>query len=715
MFKPDNPINTAKEDILGTHAFANEIGNAILNYKERNSLVIGLYGAWGSGKSSILNMVLEFIRTSTRGRIDSEKPIEIEFNPWIYSDQNQLYFQFFERLSTILKRPTYAEDARKAGEKLETYANIFKPLGLIPTIGPLASLFANVLSKVGVAAKSWGENRAQDLKLIKEELIDILIKLPNKIIVIIDDIDRLSSTEIRQIFQLLKSLADFPNTIYLLAFDKNVVIKALGEVQQGSGMQYLEKVVQVSFEVPLISKDKLYLLVEKQIADLLKDEPAVKWDPLYWGNNFHGGLKYFFNNIRDINRYLNLLRFSYGILKNEVNIVDLCAIVGMQIFVPEIYAGIRDNKDLFAGAADQRDRSLSASGEQTKVRCNEIMSREKNFPEPVMREFLTRLFPKLRSIYGNVISDDLNTWRKNGRICSPDNFDIFFKLSLPEGEISQREIQSILSLASDQDSFADALLSLNKDGKILRFIERLTDYTEKDIPDASIESVITVLMDIGDLFPRGERIFSGIDTSGRLYFIIYQLIKRFDTPAKRFHILKNAIEKANRSLYTVVFNVRMMEAKSDTKRPKPADDLLMDEKQIKELQEIACQKIINWINKGSLEKHEDLPDILFCLKKWGQVDKCNSFVSNMISSDDGLLRFISSFLRKTGKQFDTDHVGTIQPRMRLKDIEEFTNLKEIETRLRQIVSSPTFNDLDGTYQLAAAIFLDTVDGKIKDL
>ena len=67
----------------------------------------------------------------------------------------------------------------------------------------------------------------------------------------IDDIDRLNHVEIRQVFQLVKKLADFKNTVYLLAFDKDVVLDGFeAKCKQAPGEQYLEKIITVPFDVP---------------------------------------------------------------------------------------------------------------------------------------------------------------------------------------------------------------------------------------------------------------------------------------------------------------------------------------------------------------------------------------------------------------------------------------------------------------------------------
>lgn len=81
MFKSDQPIKSHKEDILGRTAFARALGNAILSHKEKDSVAIGLYGAWGSGKTSIINLALEHIEFISKKKTDKRKPIIVRFNP----------------------------------------------------------------------------------------------------------------------------------------------------------------------------------------------------------------------------------------------------------------------------------------------------------------------------------------------------------------------------------------------------------------------------------------------------------------------------------------------------------------------------------------------------------------------------------------------------------------------------------------------------------
>lgn len=720
MFKPDQPIKSYKEDILGRRSFAQSLGNAILSYKEKDSIVIGLFGAWGSGKTSIINMALEHIDLVLKAKTDNEKPIVVRFNPWNYSDQNQLVTQFFRQLSVVLRRPDYASDAKEAGERLETYAKFFEPFALIPTVGPIASMFSEVFKNIGSATKSWGELKSNDLNALRSELNELLGKQPHKIIVVIDDIDRLNNTEIRQMFQLIKSLGDFPNTIYLLAFDKEVVINALKKVQEGSGIEYLEKVVQIPFETPLISKEEVEHLLFSQLNELIKDIPENKLDRTYWGNIYHSGFKYFFRNIRDVTRYINSLRFSFEMVRNEVNIIDFLAITAIQVFIPDVYHGIRDNKDIFTRVFYSVYGRSDEAKDQAKKCCDEIIGRVNEFPQEVLKDFLKRLFPKLESIYDNINYGygSLDNWRRDCRICSPDIFDIFFRLSLSNGEISQKEIETILSLGNNPDSFSEALLKYNKDGRIIRVLEYLEDYTRNDIPEENIESIITVLMDIGDLFPEGDSGFFRIDTPMRISRLFYQLSHRFDSHEKRFNILKSAIERATRSLYTIVHEVSLQaqqHAKYGSKEtPEPEEKRTVNAEQLEKLKKLACDKIESWAEDGRLKKHRHLPSILFMWKEWGQREKINNFVNNMIKNDDGLINFITSFLSKSTSYSMSDHVGRIHWRIPLESVEEFVDLKEIEPRIKKIFSSLDFEHLSDQQKLAMKTFLDTIDGKIKD-
>jgi len=715
MFKTDQPIESSKDDILGRASFAQALGDAILSYKEKDSIVIGLFGAWGSGKTSIINMAIEHIKSNPKLNSDYEKPIVVRFNPWNYSDQNQLITQFFRELSTVLSGHCYPNDGKDIGKKLQTYAKIVEPLALIPMIGSFAKIFSDTAKSAGSAIESMSNLKANDLNTIKTEINKLLGEQNHKIIVVIDDIDRLNDTEIRQMFQLVKSLGDFKNTIYLLAFDKNVVINALENVQKGSGSEYLEKVVQIPFEVPLISKDEVEHLLKREIKELVNGVPEDRYDQEYWWDIYHSGFKDFFRNIRDVTRYLNTLRFSFEMVKNEVNVADFLAITAIQVFVPEVYYGIRDNKDLFTGVYPYYGRS-DESKEKAKKHCDEIISKGKDLPPEVLKDLLKKLFPKLESIYGNnnFGHEELRNWRKDCRICSPDIFDLFFRLSLAKGQISQGEIERILSLGNNSQSFAEALLNLEEE-KVSRFLERLEDYALSDayIPKENIEPIITALMDVGDLLLEGDLNISGL--YAKLHRLFDKLIHRFESYDERFSIFKGAIEKSTRSLYTIVHEISLQKKPFGKYRSQEnlvsTDEPTIKLEQFEELKKLACYKIQSWAKDGRLAKYKYLLYILLELKEWKPEGELDKLVNDMIKSDDGLIDFITSFLTPVPPYNSSDSQEKSLWRID-KSIENFVDLKEIEPRVREIFNSPDFAQLDDQKKLAIETFLNTIDGKI---
>jgi predicted KAP-like P-loop ATPase len=719
-FKPDQPIQSYQDDLLSRHAFSQSLANAICSYNDVNSIVIGLYGTWGTGKTSILNMSLEHIVNANIELPEEERTTIIRFNPWNYSDQNQLILQFFKQLSIDLQRSDSSKNAQKIGSKLEMYASFFEPLVLIPH--PWVSLLfgglAKVFKGVGKASSNWGKNKEKDLISVKDELNELLANRKAKHIIVIDDIDRLNNTEIRQIFQLIKSLGDFSNTVYLLAFDKSVVVNALTKVQEGSGEDYLEKIIQIPFEVPLADKNEIEKLLFSQLNLMIHDIPEDRWNQTYWGNIYHSGIRHFINTIRDVTRYVNSLRLSLEMVKEELNPIDFLAITALQVFQPEIYIGIRENKDIFAG--ESKDRSSDERKKSEKEICESIISKVKRVDRNTIEELLKRLFPKMEAVFGgsHYGGNWLDTWRKEGRICSPDLFEIFFRLSLPKSEISQKEITNILSKANKYEEFLGEMISLKKDGKAVRFLERLEDYTREDIPPENFNNVISVLMEIGDSLPEGNSGFWGIDSPMRILRISHQLLRRIEDKSERYKILKDAIEKTDSSLFTVVHEVSIQGQEhgrdGSKEKPNPEEKLTLKAEDLDKLEQIASKKISEWAENGKLSDHRNLINILYRWERWKDKNKVDVFVKEMIKTDAGIVKFITSFLQKTSSYGMSDYVGKINWNIHVDSVKHFVDIDDITIRVREIYKKESFEGLAEKQKQALKIFLDTIDGKIKD-
>src|ERR1035437_3886726 len=105
----DLPIKNKSSDRLNRIAFAETIAKVIFQWHNKPSLVIGLYGNWGSGKSSIKNMVVE-----TLGDKEGKKIPVIEFSPWQVSGQDILFEVFFREIGGALGKTVGSDDSARA-------------------------------------------------------------------------------------------------------------------------------------------------------------------------------------------------------------------------------------------------------------------------------------------------------------------------------------------------------------------------------------------------------------------------------------------------------------------------------------------------------------------------------------------------------------------------------------------------------------------------
>ena len=119
-YDSDKPIKSSKQDLLGRTTFSKQLGEAIYGYDANDGLVIGLYGKWGTGKTSILNMVINEINDLSRKSDD--KPIIVKFSPWNYSDKNNLISIFFKELKTKISPNNNDEKKRQLAKYLDKYS-----------------------------------------------------------------------------------------------------------------------------------------------------------------------------------------------------------------------------------------------------------------------------------------------------------------------------------------------------------------------------------------------------------------------------------------------------------------------------------------------------------------------------------------------------------------------------------------------------------------
>ena len=489
MFNSDKPITKIEDDVLNRGNFSKQLAHAILAYTKTDNFVISLCGRWGSGKTSILNMVLDEIEKNVQPNTD-DAPIIVKFNPWNYSDSSQLINQFFGVMLATLKSKCGGEKFKVLGNILEKYSSLFNYTQYIPVVGSFVAPLSESMKSVGESMKEKSEEM-NSIDAQKDAVTKALLDQNHKFIVVIDDIDRLNNSQIRAIFQLINTVAGFPNMIYLLSFDREVVTRALQEEQNCNGEEYLEKIIQVPFDIPEANLDLVSnIFIEKVEKIILTEDRINDFDTGYWQSVYTNCIYPFIKGIRDVNRILNTFEFKYNLMKNEVNETDLLAITTLQICAPEIFKWIRENVITLVGGLEYID---AISGKEQKNNSLKYKEQFVNiYPKNpnLMLKILQTLFPKFAWYTGG---NFYLKWEKS-RIASLDKIDAYFDLSLESIPISQEKIRETI-YSYDKNSLNKFMESILREGKLLYYLSELSARIQ-DIPDDRINLFIEILISI---------------------------------------------------------------------------------------------------------------------------------------------------------------------------------------------------------------------------
>ncbi|MCI9577004.1 MAG: hypothetical protein HFJ84_10265 [Clostridiales bacterium] len=535
MFNTDKPINKACEDKLGRSVFAKQLANAIVNFQTKDNYAVSLQGKWGCGKTSVLNMAIEEIKQLSESKDDKNKIIIIQFNPWNFTDTNQLINQFFITLTNSLKIDSKNKKVKDVGSAIEKYSSALEYSEYIPVVGKYLKIIPKLTSAFGKSLKDNAESKLNDVAYRKCEVEKALVELDCKILFVIDDIDRLSNEQIRLVFQLVNAVAGFPNIIYLLSFDKDIVSRALEDVQGCNGQEYLEKIIQVPFDVPPVDISKLYNVLFEKLDSIIYLPYGVEFDKNRWSKVFDACVSPFIKTLRDVNRFYNALSFMYTAVKEEVDFIDMAGIGSLQVFAPQIFGWIKENKFSLIGGYKGSGIVLNEINKRKEEIIKEF---EKIYPvnPDIMLNAIASLFPSFSN--GVFYPSDFVTQDEifqAMRISSSDKFDLYFSLSLDTIKISRKEV--------DNSLFKMDEMELREYIKILNERELFSDYLKEirhnisRIPEDRIELFLSILVFQSGRISEEKSYLIGANLNDFSVYIMSDLLFRIIDENSRFIII----------------------------------------------------------------------------------------------------------------------------------------------------------------------------------
>ncbi len=672
MYISDNAIKNEEEDKLNRAEFSKKLGEQILSYGNEESKVIALYGDWGKGKTSILNIAMSQIEKITQSWKKSKRPIIFKFNPWNFSEQEGLLFAFLKQLFSEVnnKLPALKKDFQKDINSLAKALGAFENL-------PIAGLPFTFTSKaVNLIVPE------ETLESLRMKIDEFFKELEFKVIIVIDDIDRLTENEIRLMFQLIKINANFPNTLYLVAFDRKIVEGALDSTQgsKDKGRAYIEKIVQVAFDIPKVESARLEEFLSQRLSEILAPIPDKNWNNERWVDLYHSGFKNLFTNIRDVKRFINSLSFTINIVQSEINPVDFIGLEALRVFLPDIYYGISRNKDLFTSITWFRQNETEGKLRTNAV--NQIMQEAGSLDKIEMaRSICIKLFPPIQTYFGGsqYSGDYIRVWRSERRVCSAEVFDTYFMLGLPKGEISQEEISAIIETVSDKTIFSSLLNELITQGRISRFLNLAQDKT-KNLKPEHIKGFTESLVDLGEIISKDTEELSIMGSDFQIARLIYLGLMNLDLDA-RFTQFGEVLDSSE-ALYQLVFVVSLdSRSKEGSRRDAP----LFDDESLVKLQEKCALKIEQWAKTGRLINSNHLGYILFRWLEWGAKSSVDEFVANSILTSEGLIKVLRGFVSsvqvfgarpKVEWQINIKNVAEfIEPELIIKKLDDIPNSK----------------------------------------
>lgn len=515
MFNPLRPRIRLEEDELGRKGFVRSVWRALRNHDASEAIVISIQAPWGDGKTTLKDMVVNLEETEGK----REKLLFVQFNPWEWAAQNQVATAFFAELAKQIEGCAGKEVDKKAAELLaKTVRSLpqvlalgeaaldvisFAALPVNPAVAALAAAGAKMAKKgkellVPVAKAHADSTKAKtpSLQSVKEQaraqFNSFRQTTHRNIVVFIDDIDRLSGDEIRQVLQLVKINADFPGLIFVLLFDKAYVERRLRRQFGADAASFLEKIVQVELALPKASEDQLYQCFRRDVLAVLERRPPYRaiFEEDRLKQAFDVWFRHHLVNPRKSGRLLSSWAFRLDVFNTgeaEVNPVDLLILEGLALYEAEVYQALsKAYGELFPepyrDIMDMMARGRGEPGEKVSARMqalNRIAKKRRLMTSLEVAPALRLLLGVEGSDFADVGDQETSTRIRCRRFSEGRFFRRYFRLSIDSGDVSKATVRGLVRAVGTPTAFRDQLTTLERQGVLLDALDQLL---AEDIP-----------------------------------------------------------------------------------------------------------------------------------------------------------------------------------------------------------------------------------------
>lgn len=654
----DSPIEGADDDRYGVTGFADSIAKSIARMHKPVGTTIALNGPWGSGKSSVVNLIRAALTQS-----GNDKLVVSDFKCWWYRGEEALALAFLQNLNGTLRTslgdkvkgliPSITERLLQAGPTIGAAVTLASG-------APLTALFAS-----GSKFVSTFFPQGDTLEKIFQKLAKILADEDRRFLVVIDDIDRLSPEEAIAIFRLVKSVGRLPNVMYLLVFDRELAEKAVKERFPSEGPHFLEKIIQAGFEVPAPLQADLNGAVLTAIQDICGDPEEAQVVRIM--NLFYDIVAPYITTPRHVARYQNAINVTWPAVAGEVSLADFIALEALRLYEPALFRAIRSRKGETCGVSNQHNGDQNHEDRLKPFLDDVPVSRH-----DLAKVALQRLFPRFEKMgYG---SDWISRWDAERRVCIEAHFDTYFRLTVSDETLPTKVIEEMEKRAGDADfiknTMRTAAKTIRRNGKSMVpvYLDELTTHAAR-IDKGKVAAFLGALFEIQDeidLEADAERGFGGIaNTTLRYHWLLRRVTAERFTSEERSSALVDAIQKASLGWLVEFTSSAIGEHAEERKQgPKHEEDCLVQSSAIESLRKHTLKVIRTAAADGELIGHQDLVYILY---RWrdllsGDSAEVREWAGARIFEDDSLVALARDF---TGRSWSMgmDGFGSLGDRV----------------------------------------------------
>lgn len=660
----DIPIHSKEDDTLNRHSSAERFAKSILATNYHQGLVVGLLGEWGAGKTSYIYLMKDELIKNTE--------TVFEFNPWLFSDTSNLINIFFIELSTKLKIKNndladkfqkYGEwlshletiAASSFGQKIAQYLSILADCKWIGLIKPILNYLSNSL-------------RIQGTDEYRKKITEKLEKLQKPIVVIIDDIDRLSSQEIIEIFKLVRLTANFPNIIYILAFDRIRIEQALSEQGQINGAAYLEKIIQIPFNLPKISTDLLYHQFFIELEFLLEKYTITQFNRNDWIPVFHEIIKPNLQNMRDVRRYILAIAQAINGIESSIEPVDILALEAIRLFYPQQFHEIYELKSILTTPEHHQADDIDKNRKLIK---DFIQSNQQ------INALVQHIFPAASHYISNHYYDDSKKWKREKRVAHIYYLDLYFQHLESKELYLHNRTENIFSIMADINEFKNRLNQV-PEHDIQSILNNLMTYEEQFTEEHT--QIIPYLFELEPHIPERERVsfFDVIDVYWTIHTLVFSLLSSV-TESNRMNVIHGLFTQTNLAgqytILEVVFSRKKPEnnllSENDTQ---VLNSLLVDNILTANIQELEQSCRLIWLMDFLIENHVAIP-------------------SNFLDSESLALALIKSAETESVSQHGDEYLIRKTPRLFWDSLEKiYSSTEALNQMIEKLNMNPRFQN-----------------------